>query len=96
MSDLIYVHPDRLGAPKPRHRERTPRTPWNPTRPDADVTPARAGTRPAIRQANGDAARVLGELGLDPGHDEYDLERLDRWRVSYPRNAYRLARRAVR
>lgn len=96
MTDVIHVHPDRLGAPKPRHRERTPRTPWNLTRPDADVTPARAGTRPAIRQANGDAARVLGELGLHPGHDEDALERLYRWLSSYTANAYRLARRAVR
>lgn len=66
------------------------------TRPDTDVTPARAGTRHAHRQDDRDATRVLGELGLHPTPDEAALERLHRWRASYTANAYRLARRAVR
>lgn len=96
MTDVIHVHPDHLGGPPNRYRERTPRTPWNPTRPDADVTPARAGTRHAIRQADRDATRVLAELGLHPRPGDTDLEQLHRWRASYTANAYRLARRAVR
>lgn len=67
-----------------------------PTRPDTDVTPARAGTRHAHRQTDREVDRTLAELHRHSGHDETDLERLDRWRASYTANAYRLARRAVR